>query len=303
MKGTARALLALLPALAAGGCAALDWSKEPLAVSVSAANYSELPPGEVFARVNAPAGDHPPPPAVATPDRPLFYGFVPGEVYASDVPLETVYRELSVQLAHRGYFNVLYEAQAGYLPKRVDYLLRVHFGERLWRTPTVRTDTVTWGNSGLVSSFHGDHPFEGRLLGPGAQQDSRSGQDPMEALSVATYMQTQEPFVSQAQGQYTEDTLSDHGATRDTALVVVEAFRFDDVRTMGGRAPCVWAAFVAVPLHPGQTFSGVLPALARTAMPYFGGTTDGVQTQAVPPGTVTVGEPVVVPAAPRPQTP
>jgi len=34
-----------------------DWAKEPLPVSVSAANYSELSREELYARVNDPATD------------------------------------------------------------------------------------------------------------------------------------------------------------------------------------------------------------------------------------------------------
>ncbi len=302
-RGVRIAAALLLPVLAGGCVSSMDWSKAPVPVSVSAANYSQLSEQELYQRVNAPVSAHPSAPENPVPDKPLFYAFAPGHMYHNDIPLETLYRELAVELAHRGYFNVLYEAQAGYIPKRIDYLLRIHFGERLWRKPTVRTDKVTWGNDGLVSNFRGDHPGQAHVIGELALQDDRSGQDPMEAINVATLMQTQQTFAGQDLNQYTVENISDGGATRDYALILLEAFRFDDVRTRGKDAPCVWATFVAVPLHQGQKLSDVLHVMARTAMPYFGGTTDGIQAYDVPAGSVQVGEPVEVPSSQKPQQP
>src|ERR1022692_2425894 len=62
---------------------------------------------------------------------------------------------------------------------------------------------------------------------------------------------------------------------RNFYLVVVEAFRFDDVVAIDKKAHCVWAVFVAVPVDEGQKFSDVLPAMLQTATPYFGETTHG----------------------------
>jgi hypothetical protein len=290
------ALLTILP-LGIAGCASnADWAKEPLPVSVSAANYSELSREELYARVNDPATDHPKPPPVSEPDRPLFYGFVPGEIYASDVPLETVYRELAIPLAHRGYFNVVYQAEAGYLPKRVDYLLRIHCGVRHWRTPTVRTDNVTWGNAGLISNRR--NPNSVFLFGEAASADPRAGQDPASAVNLATYLQGSASYGNLSQNQYSVDNLNESGAWRDTCVVMVEAFKFSDVMNMGKKAPCIWATFIAVPTHAGQEFSDVLRTMARTATPYFGKTTDGIQVHDVPGGNVNVGEPVEIPALP-----
>jgi hypothetical protein len=279
-------------AILAAGCAS-DWSKEPLSVSVSAANYSELSGEELYAKVNAPRTTTPQPPAVTVPSRPLFYAFVPGEVYDSDVPLETVYRELAVPLAHRGYFNVVYQAQSGHLPDRVDYLLRIHCGVRRWKTPVVRTDKVTWGNSGLESSERNPRSMD--RVGEDAHWDPRSGQDASYAIQVATFLQVHSTAAVQANTQYTHEHLSDYGDTQDYCLVVVEAFRFGDVVRMKKAAPCAWATFVAVPLRTGQQFSGVLRTMARTATPYFGATSNGIEEYEVPPGKVLMGEPVTIP--------
>jgi len=294
-----RALASLLPVLLAGCTAHPDWSKEPLPVTVSAANYSQASEEEIYARVHGATNTHPAAPAISVPDKPLFYGFVPGDIYDSDVPLETVYRELAISLAHRGYFNVVYQAQAGHMPKRVDYLLRVHCGVRRWKNPIVRTDKVTWGDDSLVSSRRDARSLF--LHGEASAADSRAGQDPMEAINVATYLQSLSSTGSmvqagstQAQGAYSVANVSDP-ATRDYCLVVVEAFKWDDLMAMKDRAPCIWATFVAVPLHTGQEFSGLLRTLVNAATPYFGTTADGLQEFDIPQGKVLLGEPVEVP--------
>ena len=40
-------------------------------------------------------------------------------------------------------------------------------------------------------------------------------------------------------------------------LIVVEAFKFDDVRTMNKKAPCAWATFIAVQVDHGRKYSDV----------------------------------------------
>jgi hypothetical protein len=285
-----RSLAFLLPVLLVA-CATADWSKEPLPVTVSAANYSQSSEEEIYARVHGATNTSPSAPAMAVPDKPQFYGFVPGDVYDSDVPLETVYRELAISLAHRGYFNVVYQANAGYMPKRVDYLLRVHCGVRRWRTPIVRTDKVTWGDDSLVSNRR-----DGRsayMHGEGSALDPRAGQDPMEAVNVAALLQSIGSSTVMAQTTYSPSSLSDN-FTRDYCLVVVEAFKFSDLMAMKDHAPCTWATFIAVPLHPGQQFSNMLHTMAKTATPYFGTTTDGIQEYDLPAGKVLMGEPVEV---------
>jgi hypothetical protein len=84
-------------------------------------------------------------------------------------------------------------------------------------------------------------------------------------------------------------------ASSDYFLVVVEAFRFDDVDAMDKKAPCVWAVFIAVPADGGQRFSDVLRAMLQAATPYFEETTHGLQIYEVPPGRVIIGNPKEVP--------
>jgi len=272
-----------------------DWSKEQLPFTVSAANYSQLSEEEIFRRIHDPANKPAMPPALPpAPAAPLFYAFVPEQVYESDVPQETVYRELAVSLAHRGYFNVQYQYRAGYFPKRIDYLLRVHYGVRRWRIPTVRTDKVTWGDDGLVTTRRsGSSAF---MFGEASAEDPRAGSSPF-------FYPISEPRKS----QYSDPPLvwnpvnywGNGAETRFYGLIVVDAFRYDEVRTLGWKAPCIWSTFMAAPLQQGQQFSGLLRTLARTATPYFGETADGIQEFDVPPGKVIIGEPVVIPEPPR----
>jgi len=298
-----RFLAALLPLLMAACASTRDWSKEPLPISVSAANYSGATSQEIFLKVNGAISTQPVAPSIPVPDKPLFYGFVPGEVYDSNVPLEAVYRELATGLAHKGYFNVVYEVQAGYMPKRVDYLLRVHCGVRRWAIPTVRSEHVTWGNSGLVSNDRDPHSANALIygvgdsaFGAGQNPDPRAGTDPMYSINVATYLQgIYKTRDNAATNEYSVRNLSDYGVSRDYCLVVVEAFKFDDLVRLKRGAPCAWATFIAVPIHPGQEFSQMLASMVRTGTPYFGTTTDGIQEYDLPAGKVLVGEPVEVP--------
>ena len=64
-------------------------------MTVSAANYSQSSEEEIYSRVHATTNTSPSAPSISVPDKPLFYGFVQGDVYDSDVPLATVYRELA----------------------------------------------------------------------------------------------------------------------------------------------------------------------------------------------------------------
>ncbi len=293
------ALAAPSAALLLAGCAAADWSKEPLPVSVSAANYSQVSGEELYAKVNARPNTEPSVPQNPVPTHPIFYAFVPGAIYPSNVPFETVQKELATALAHRGYFNVVYQIKAGLKPDRVDYLLRLNFGERPWKTPTVRTDAVTWGDSGLTSTWGGANQGSNSVhwIGPLANWDPREGMSPAEAGNIAEYYGRVNGWGSDmsVRNRTVEDA-----SHSDFALIMVEAFRIEDVARMKDRAPCVWATFVAVKLHQGQDFGTVLRTMAEKATPYFGNTTNGLQVYEVPPGKVIMGEPVEV-AAPQKQ--
>jgi hypothetical protein len=303
-----RSASVLVILLAITGCKSMtSGSKEPLAVSVSAANYSQLSGKELYARLNDPDNLSPEAPAVTKSAKPLFYLLLPGEVYPTDVKMDAVYRELEVSLEPRGYYNYVYQMRAGHTPPRIDYLLRVHFGELYWLRPIVRGDKVTWGNDGIVSSrymtnLRNDDSFDPRtglspeemtglhrlvaslMAGGGASPSSGGG---LQGASTANAYQMSNSALN--------DFVDEDKAARDTYVIVVEAFKFDDVRSMKKKAPCAWATFIAVPAEYGRKFSDVYRTMLKTASPYFGGTTHGLQDYEVPAGKVLMGTPVEVP--------
>jgi hypothetical protein len=303
-----RSASVLVVVLVIAGCeSTTNGSKEPLPVSVSAANYSRLSGKELYARLNDPDNLAPDPPAVTKSAKPLFYLLLPGEIYPTDVKLDAVYRELEATLEPRGYYNFVYRMRAGHTPPRIDYLLRIHFGELYWLRPIVRGDKVTWGNDGIVSSrylthLQHDDSFDPRMglspeemtglhrlveslmAGGGASPSSGGG---LQGASTANAYQMSNSALN--------DFVDDDKAARETYMIVVEAFKFDDVRALKKKAPCAWATFIAVPAEYGRKFSDVYRTMLKTASPYFGETTHGLQDYEVPPGKVLMGTPVEVP--------
>jgi hypothetical protein len=288
--------------VASSGCTSPNVHASAQAVvSVSAVNYSSLSDSEIFARVNAPASVGPVVPPVPRLDKPVFYLILPGEIYPSDVPLASLYHELEVSLEHRGYYSALAQVKAG-LPLRVDYLLRVHYGRRPWLTPIVRVDRVTWGNDGLVAKryktlMHSDTNFDSR---EGLSLDdvnqlsllSLTLMSPRGSSSVSNANTTEEARIF-LKDEELADTYGDGTqAAHDFCFVVVEAFKFSDVKAMDTKAPCAWMIFIAVPAENGETLSAVLASMLKTAEPYYGGTTDGLQVHEVPAGKVELGQPV-----------
>jgi hypothetical protein len=306
----ARLTLAALTLPWITGCASKKaGSGELVPVSVSAANYSQLSDEQLYSELNAPVAAPSEAPAARQPAVTHHYLLVPGEVYPNDVPADTVYREVEAVLEKRGYFNAEFEKRAGRVPGTIDYLLRIHYGRRLWLNPTVRPDRITWGNDGLVADR-----YKTGLISEWSR-DSReglSGDDVMGANRLAAALgggfgmgskggRGANPPVSLA---YEQANMGITGplkekmgaiASSDYFLVVVEAFRFDDVDAMDKKAPCVWAVFIAVPADGGQRFSDVLRAMLQAATPYFEETTHGLQIYEVPPGRVIIGNPKEVP--------
>jgi hypothetical protein len=280
-------------------------SVERVPVSVSAANYSQLSDEQLYDELNAPIATPAESPAMRQPAETHHYLLVPGEVYPNDAPVDTVYKEVEAVLEKRGYFNFEFEKRAGRVPGKVDYLLRVHYGKRLWLNPTVRPDRITWGNdglladrykTGLISDWERD-PREGlstddmlgtkRLmsaLGGGFGMGSKGGRGANPPVKVA-YEQANMGIAGTIRDKM------DAIASGDYFLIVVEAFRFADVNAMDRKAPCVWAVFIAVPTDGSQKFSDVLEARLKAATPYFGETTHGLQIYQVPPGRVIMGNP------------
>ncbi len=306
VSATVRLVLAPLTVLWIAGCASkATVSDNRLPVSVSAANYSQLSDEQLYNELNAPVASPSAAPAVQQPTTAHHYLLVPGEVYPNDVAMDDVYREVESVLEKRGYFNFEFEKRAGRAPTPVDYLMRIHYGERLWLNPTVRGDRITWGNDGLVADR-----YKTGLI-------SDWERDPREGLSSDDMIGINRLMASLAGGfgmgqkggrganspvslAYEQANMGIAGPMRDKMqsiesgdyfLIAVEAFRFTDVNAMDKKAPCVWAVLIAVPADKGQKFSSVLQAMLQAATPYFGETTHGLQVYQVPPGRVIMGNP------------
>jgi hypothetical protein len=296
--------------IAAGGCTSPSGKTGSHAVvSVSAVNYSALSDREIFDNANGQTNTSPESPPHSKQERPVYYLMLPGEVDASDVRFDSLYHQLGASLEHRGYYSALAQVKAG-RPLKLDYLLRVHYGIKPWLTPTVRSDRVTWGNDGLLAKRYksvmlSNTDFDPRaglsqaevdnmaqlslkLMSSKGSNGTESGDSLVEARQF-----TQDQREATSSGEMT-------GAAYDFCFVVVEAFRFADVKAMDTKAPCAWMIFIAVPNDDDKLkFSRVLPSMLKTAELYYGTTTNGMQVHEVPLGTVKVGEPVEVqPVAP-----
>ena len=268
---------------------------------MSAANYSKVSGEELYARVNGEANIHPEP---QTPPSRRSLFFTPS--FPPITPQMSRWIRFSaswpIPLAHNGYFNVVYQVQAGLLPNRIDYLLRVHAGERPWRLPTVRTDKVTWGDDDLSPYWHGTSERSGNLIGPYSHWDERAGLSPTDISTLASFFQDSQ--LRRSGGNVSASEMQSVGLeeiyggsyAHERAIILINAFRFEDVMKMKKDAPCVWSMFISVPLHQGLTFNNVLRTMARTATPYVGETTNGMQIYEVPPGKVLMGEPIEVQA-------
>jgi hypothetical protein len=247
--------------------------------------------------------------------QPQLFVFLPGEIYASDVTYEDLCRLLTPALASRGYRNAADEQGLIREPGNVQLVLRVHYGTRPWRTPTVRTEQLAW-RDGLEPKPQGRglHTLGGDVL-----WDSRAGGND-DALSAARENQSTGSVFGKASaggrggggdspsslaggtnpallGQTGSGPLSltEYELTRDFHLIVVDAFDYAELKSQGKNARRLWTTFVSAPKDRAQPFSAVAKMLVRNATPFFGETSRGLQVYTDARAEVIVGEAVVVP--------
>jgi hypothetical protein len=291
--------LRLLPSLAAAGLGAVLFLAgcatvpPPREVTVSSANYVTTPLDEIAKFIDKPSALNPSAPPLQPLAAPKLYVFVPGETYRSDLPLREICRQLEAVLKRKNYLYLVSEVLSGrrqFAPP--DLVLRVHSGERLWRKPVIRVDELTW-NEGLVARH--------RLNSAGASAvtvwDFRAGGDDAGLLDVEAALNPDNDPMNAVSGLA---LALGQPPSRDYFLIVVEAFLFSELKEKKGEARRQWTTFVAVPKEPGQKFSDVLPGLLRTATPYFGETTRGVQVFDQDRAKVKIGIPYEVPNPPGP---
>ncbi len=262
----------------------------PAPVSVSSANYAETPREQLLALVYDKPALNPAVRDVSRRAQVQRYVFLPGDLYEMDLPYEDVCRRVAAALAKKGFENAEDGQGRVIAPGQVDLILRVSAGERPWRNPTVRTESLTW-HDGLVArprgrtlaTLGGDVVWEDRAggnddaLNAAAQNESApgfggfgtgGGRATSSGAALGTATNTS-PAPASAATQY--------DSTRDFYLIVVDAFDYQELRTKGDRAKRQWTTFVAAPRQPGQKFSDVLNTMLRIATPYFGDNSQGLQ--------------------------
>jgi hypothetical protein len=263
-----RAALALGFGLALSAHAAAP--KRPNEIVVSAANYAEASP-DVLARMFRKADDLtevPPPPAGERPVR--YYQFLPGEGLAADLAYPEVCKLLSPALKAKNFVNTTDQA-------KVEFILRLTFGERRWRDPFVRKDNLEW-SQGLVPKKHG------AALSAADAWDERAGGD-----ESALYQLERDIGV-----EGMADRLIGSMSTDDYYLIVVDAFEVAALKLKGNKTPRAWSTFIAVPRQKGVKFSDVAGKMIEKAAPYFGETLPGKARFTDREGTVKLGDLQVV---------
>jgi hypothetical protein len=299
------ALLGALPA--APGAFAADAATEVKGfapVSISAANYRETPRDQLLKAVeNAKAAVNPGSPTLRPLAAPKHFFFMPGEIYESDVTYEQLTTLLTPALAKKGFINAADEQGIIREPAKVSLVLRVHYGARPWRLPTVRSADLAWSD-GMVPRPKGRGLHN---LGADQMWDHRAGgNDETFSALAANASNTQsfgfgsgpsssaasgaESTVATGLGTGSVDGLTEYGSTRDFHLIVVDAFDYQELKKDGKAAKRLWTTFVSAPREPKDKFSKLAAVLVRNATPFFGETSAGLQVYSDRRAEVKIGE-------------
>jgi hypothetical protein len=268
-------------------------------VSVSSANYRQTPYHDLTKAIGAKNAINPAPRDLTPLAEPKRFVFIKGEIFSSDVTYEALCQHLTPELAKKGYINGADAQGRIYEPEKVALMLRVNYGVSLWRNPVVRTEHITW-DEGLVGKVHdprslthlgGDVAWNSRAggnddaLNAGAQNDANGNSiwgSGGGAASGTAFLNTNDS----ATGAY--------DSTREFNLVVIDAFDYAELKSRGKSAKTLWTTFIAAPVQRGQKFSQALPAMLRSAAPYWGETTSGLQVFNDARAEVRIGEAVEV---------
>lgn len=274
----------------------------PAPVSVSSANYANTSREELLRLEVDKGAINPTTRTLEQLAQPQRYVFFPGELYESDLDYAALCERLAAALAKKGYLNAVDEQGRVIDPQNVDLILRIHAGERDWRVPTVRTDSLLW-RDGLVPRPRGrsltmlggavmwNHRAGGNddSLGAAARNEAAQG---FGFGSAAPSAPDASPLNSGASYALSvaNSTQDEYAATREFYLLVVDAFSYADVMKKGDRAKRLWTTFIAAPRQRNERFSDVLATMLRIATPYFGETTSGLQMFDDARAEVTLGE-------------
>jgi len=258
----------------------------PAPVSVSSMNYRETSRDDQLRLDTEKTSVNPVSRSLQRLPKVQRYVFIPGELYENDLTYEEICRRLAEALAKKGFVNATDDHGRVIAPQEVDLVLRVHAGERPWRLPTVRIESLTW-RDGLaerprgrsITMLGGDVMWESRAGGnddalgaAAANENSRGfgyGSTPGSPAGTSPLNST--AAVNQRTGN------DEYELTREFYLIVVDAFSYQELRKEGAKAKRLWTTFLAAPRQPGEKFSDVLNTLLRVGAPYFGETTQGLQ--------------------------
>ena len=270
-------------------------------VSVSSANYRATPRDELVKLVHGKNALNPAPRELAPLAAPQHFVFIPGEIFPADLNYASVCALLTPALARKNYLNAADAVGIIREPQKVTLMLRVNFGVSLWRNPVVRTEHLAW-DEGLVGKVHDSRSLS--HFGGDVVWNTRAGGDD-EALTAGAKNDANTSSVWGSGGGAatgtatlnTQDTTAGaYDSTREFNLIVVDAFDYTELKSKGKSAKALWTTFVAAPVQRGQKFSQALAAMLRSAAPFWGETTAGLQIFNDARAEVRIGEAVEVKA-------
>jgi hypothetical protein len=270
-------------------------------VSVSSANYRDTKWDALRELVHKKNTLNPAARELSPLAEPKYFVFLPGEIFPADLNYETVCGLLTPALAKKNYINAADAVGIIREPQKVTLMLRVNFGTSLWRNPIVRTEHITW-DEGLVGKVHDSRSLT--HLGGTVTYDERAGGDD-ESLNAGAKNAANTSSVWGSGGggapapgaaplSPNDSTAIGYESTREFNLIVVDAFDYAELKSKGKYAKALWTTFVAAPVERGQKFSQALTAMLRSAGPYWGETTSGMQVFNDARAEVKIGEAVEV---------
>ena len=270
-------------------------------VSVSSANYRETPRDTLLQMVRNKNALNPAPRELAPLTAPKYFVFIPGEIFPADLNYETVCALLTPALAKKNYLNAADSVGIIREPRKVTLMLRVNYGVSLWRNPVVRTEHIAW-EEGLVGKVHDSRSLT--HLGGDVAWNTRAGGDD-DALNAGAKNDAATNSLGGSGGgaapglnlpatNTNDATGNTYDSTREFNLIVVDAFDYAELKSKGKSAKALWTTFVAAPVERGQKFSQALATMLRSAAPYWGETTSGMQIFNDARAEVRIGEAVEV---------
>lgn len=285
-------------------------------VSISSANYRETPREKLLQLTNQPNSLNPENGEFAPLRTPKHFIFLPGEIFENDLTYEEICARLTPSLAQKNYHNGADPQGLIREPAKVTLVLRISYGERPWRLPTVRTEQLAW-KDGMTPRTN--DPRSLTNLGADTVFDNRAGGRD-DALAAAADNASNGKSVwggsggRPAPGSSGGDSASglganlganttalgaiaEYGGTRTFNLIVIDAFDYAELKAKGKGATRLWTTFVAAPKEPNKNFSDVVVALLRAAGPFWGETTSGMQVFNDSRAEVKIGEVVEVKTA------